>query len=126
VFIKKFYKDSRRKGPPEGCVVGSVFVQQKKGRHAAIGFQDDPELHTRAERVCGQQTPTVLEAKLVFAAVGLVNIAPIAGEVAHEIGERVIPGCLECFQNTRSGYDRAGRELDPAPFTTLRMPWFRQ
>jgi hypothetical protein len=41
----------------------------------------------------------------------------------NEVGERVVPGCPECFQNTRSRHDGAGRELHPAHLVTtgLRM-----
>lgn len=62
VFMKKFHKILARRGHPKvarSCVVGSVFVRQKKGRHAVVGFRDDPELHARTECVRGKQTPAV-------------------------------------------------------------------
>ena len=102
--------------------MGSVFFRQKKGGHAAVGFRDDPGLHARAERVSGQQTPAVLQAEFVLVSVVLVYFAPIACDVADEVGERVIPGCPECFQNTRSGHDRAGSKLYPCSLGVLECP----
>jgi hypothetical protein len=39
----------------------------------------------------------VLEAEFIRVAVVLVNIAPIAGDMTNEVGERVVSGCPECF-----------------------------
>ena len=106
------------------CLQNRQFsIRPAEERSSCCGcFRDDPELHACAERVCGQQTPAVLEAELVLVAVVLVNIAPIANNVADEVSERVVPGCPECFQNTRSRDDRAGREPNPPHFAFLNCP----
>ena len=67
-----------------GIVVSSVLVRQKKGRHTAVGFCDDPDLYVSGERVRGQQTPSVLEAKFILTTVVLVHISPISGDVVDE------------------------------------------
>ena len=45
----------------------SVLVRQKKGRRRApVGFRDNPELYSGAQRVRGQQAESVDEAQLVL------------------------------------------------------------
>ncbi|MGA8493210.1 MAG: hypothetical protein WB711_22500 [Terriglobales bacterium] len=60
----------------------SVFVRQKKGRRAPVGFRDNPELHSGTERVRGQNPPAVQKAEFILVAVALVNIAPLASQVS--------------------------------------------
>jgi hypothetical protein len=88
----------------------SVFVRQKKGRHAWVGFCDDPELHSGAERVRGLQTPAVLEAEFVLATVVLVNITPIASEMTNKKSQRVVaaPPTEPQRQSWRRFYDCLG------------------
>src|ERR1019366_3302862 len=80
-----------RRRCPQGrvqTICSSVFVWQKKGRHASVGFRDAPDLHTRAERVRGKQTPAVLEAEFVLASVVLIEFSPVASQVSLQKRER--------------------------------------
>ena len=79
-----------------------------------------------APRATKPRQSAVLEAEFVLVSVVLVYFAPIACDVADEVGERVIPGCPECFQNTRSRHNRARAELHPAHLAFLNCPLLTQ
>jgi hypothetical protein len=70
--------------------------------------------------VRGQQSPAVLEAELVLATVVIVDIAPIASEMANEISERIIARVPERFQRSGSCDDTA-RRPDARTFSKLKQ-----
>jgi hypothetical protein len=73
----------------------SIFVRQKKGGHAPVGFRDDPNACLVGEPVSEQNSEALLQAQLVFANVVGIKIAWIERDVLNEEGQRVIAAGLE-------------------------------
>ena len=66
----------------------------------------------------------MLEAELVLVTVVLVNFTPVSSNVANEVGEWVVPGCPECFQNTRSGQRPSREKNECRSLGLLELPVF--
>jgi hypothetical protein len=95
----------------EANLVGSsVVVRQKKSRHVAVGFRDDPDASLVGEPISGQNSEALLQTQLVLANIVGVQVAWIETDVFNEKSQGVIAAGLECCCRSRCHHDLTERE----------------
>jgi hypothetical protein len=85
--------------------VRSILVRQEQRRRRAIGLGDHPQPRAVGERVRGQQTEALTQRQLVFDGVLEVEVAPVADDVAAQIGPNARAGAPDRVERAGRGDD---------------------
>ena len=84
-----------------------ILFRQKNRGDGAVGFGDDVELHVGKGSIAAQEPESPFQAELVFSAVLLAQVAPIAVNVAREEVLRSLACFFESGQRAGCGDDLA-------------------